>query len=947
MRLWLLTCAVAAALPAFSRVSASVSFPTVADQELHTQCVRSTSQTGIRGPASGSRLLATAGEGECQGSSSSQDDRQPDELDLKEQSSLQLEQLLLSEADAAGLSAEELESISTARATVQELRVDVADCSLVLIHSHIQLQRREGFYQQASDLVGEEYPLPPRLLRGQTLLSEKRQHFKERQDKLKRAEARLRAVGYSAAQAVAAVCIHAKAYAADRCISSAAAAALAAAEVVSGRGLAAPGEQLLASLDASSRAALPQALQALAARADGLYRSLHERMATDTAAAVHGQIGKAKLFLDGMHQLMNAWGAAGLEQMPYVFERAIKRLQRGMELVRVRALVQQHPTLRLAADRGDSAKRREAEALSRKDEDAPGAATSNKATEQLQQLQQLLRESSTDDASGLSDVDRQRLEEATQRLHELLQETQRRRAIVKHLKSCIQSDSKALTSLMAAARAGNRPPEQALLLQSDLNYNRAWLEQAEREAASMERVLQARAGGPSQPACALLLQVQRRVAQSKPISFWKAAALVAANRVLGLPSPDWSRPQPTAKEAEGLLSILEERGQQVRTCLAALNAKSLPGAQQLKAAEQLAEEAQATSAAAEELLGPSEAVRSLKADTAELARRLPLATEEVAAASARRDLEFLLPALKQPWEQLPSVLHVVVEKRLDDLPLLNTFYIEQVRVSARAHEQARSSRVSSEEKAEFLQALQLHKSKLGLLEKAMNPLWRKSCSRLSKKVLQAMEGCRVATSRLPPAAAQPFPTGSRMLAQYKQLQSELMHKQRLSTIEKDAVRGLAVLLEAQKAAEAQVAFFGDLESLRPISASFRGAFEDLARVVSQAAAELSAGIHALTDPLEIHIASLLRRHEELERSLKHRVAGLMKQAFRINYLIYPDSQYGSNWTTVLFIERALAYVVRKAVLLVGQLKEAGVPADSLKDITSIIEKARDYGTFDV
>ncbi|KAL8428727.1 hypothetical protein Efla_007014 [Eimeria flavescens] len=477
-----------------------------------------------RAEAAFSRSLAAADNADCDLPSPSQEARPAvDGNDARESALLQLQRLDLTSADGAGMTAADHQQVAQARQKIQEL-------------------------QQKLD--GADEGTPEAELARRALL----------------------AVGYTPRQAVRAAFLQAERLVTPQPVSCAAAAALAAAHAVLGFEVASlGGGALLLRLNLRGRIALSRVMWNLEAQADLLHKHVYSTLARGSLSAAEAEIKAAEQFLLEMDELEAAWREAFGEPSP-TFVQAGDRLRRGMMQARnflEEPLEQEFKTPLREDDRLDpdyETRLREADAACEKrgpssfEEDRVDGTAADGPGKQYR----LLAMAPTSDSCGLSAEDRKKIDDARNRLDDLLDAVQQKRNLLALLAECIRLDWANVGTVPSFRRRSQSVG--GVLLQGDLAFHKLWAREARRGLAAGERLVEAASYSHNQPAFVLLLQTQRALLGAAPLNQRAAAAVVAADVILGNISHG-DLPQPTEVEAAAIADMLEASVRQARNFL--------------------------------------------------------------------------------------------------------------------------------------------------------------------------------------------------------------------------------------------------------------------------------------------------------------------------------------------------------------------------------------------
>ncbi|KAL8432580.1 hypothetical protein ACSSS7_004504 [Eimeria intestinalis] len=882
-----------------------------------------------------SRRLAVGGEDPCGSGSGASPAVQQEEApaDLETRGLLLLQQLSLSAADSAALTEDELRDVKAAKRRLARLQQNFIDWGRNTQVSQQRLARHELLLQQASSLsaLGCRNPYLLRWRRRQ--LEQKREKHGKRMKRYQRATAALMAVATAPKQLVKVACIQANSYACNRGLTPAAAAALAAADIVKTKGSPSSGVASLATLTNAERAALPLVLRSLQRKAEGLCRQLWlARLDEETEGDGSRVLQEARVFIEQIGELLSGWAEAGLDSLPAGFAEAVERLEKEAE----RSLKAMPAT-----------QQREEQQLSRPSSQTALASASSSGSTALpanleaQALHQLLL-LSPQVSPNLSEEDNQRIEKARQRLAELLQLSNQKKVLQARISNALiraaeaHSDSTHHTSEEGSPGAqAAQPPEEG-----DLLFYEAWLAETGREAEAAEQRLQAAAFHPQQEAFALLEQVQRQLGGSDPPTFDEARALVAAEVVHQSLKPFLPPPPPTDSERQAIFNVVSAK-KELLAGLSASDAGALATEEQIEAAEATVDEVETVAAAVRLLLGREDAAAAeLVACAAAVKRQLQEAREELEEAAKRQAMKKWIERHTVEAAALSRVLERGWFRRVCRAnPMqLEALILDRVRVLEQARQYADCPAASSEERHRLGELCRLTEMQLEELVRRMERYWTRHSGEITDKLQKAIVASRDARVHLPPAPA------SEASSQGQQQQRQQQQSDRQSRKVAAAARATLQLLETQRAIEEELEAFTHIAEVRLLSAEASAAADRVKVVVGQADEEAARAVASVVEPLKNQLICVMERLAQLDAMVEHRVAGLSRARMLINFGIDPNEQYGLFLREKRQLEDEVTLLLRVAEALLEDSRIAGAASpNSLQELASVVDQAKDYG----
>ncbi|KAL8432578.1 hypothetical protein ACSSS7_004502 [Eimeria intestinalis] len=890
-----------------------------------------------------SRRLAVGGEDPCGAGSEVPQVAQHEEapLDLETRASLLLQQLSLSAADAAALTQKELSEVKAAETRLAKLQQEFADRVRNVRISQEQLAKQDMWLQQAISLSALGCA-KPRCLRSRLAeLRRERERHKERLEQLQRVTAALRSVAAAPEQLVRFACIHANSYASNRGLSPAAAAALAAADIVNKEGPRSSGASL-AILTSAARAALPFVLRPLQRKAEGLCRQLWlARFDEETEEDGLRVLQQARVFIEQTRELESGWAEAGFEPWPALFAEAVERLK--AEEKRLPSKAQQRKEQPQSRPHSPAAL------------PLPSASDSAAAAADLeaQALHQLLL-LSPQVSANLSEEDIQRIDEARQRLAELLQLSNQKKVLQARINNALIHAAKSRgKSSLQTSEGGSSDAQAAQSPERQDPFYEAWLEETGREFEAAQSRLQAVAFHPQQEAFALLQQVQRQLEGSDPITFDEARALVAAEVVQDSLKPLIPAPPPTESQRQAIFDFLSEKTKLLEG-LSALETEALVAEVQV-AVEGVVDEAETLAAAGRLLLGPQDAaVGDLEARAAALRKHLQDAREELDEAAKREAMRQWIKEQKVEVAAIPRVLELGWSPRgrwrggpmqLEALILERARALEEGRIHAECCASA-----SPEEKTQVAEVLRLTEMQVKELESRMNSYWAWHCKELTTQLEKVVAKSRKARRHLvsaPLSEALSLDPHEAQRQQLEQQQSGQQQQQSRRQLIKQAaaLRATVKLLTTQRAVEEELGALQRLAEVRPLSADIAAAVQQLKLVLGQVNEEAATGVASVVSPLETHLAALMERLAQLDASVKHRLAGLARARMLLRFGIDSHNQYGPSLQKKMQCEDEIKLLLRRSEALLDHLRAAGAPAEGLQGLASVVEQTKNYGVF--
>ncbi|KAL8443589.1 hypothetical protein Emed_006739 [Eimeria media] len=900
-----------------------------------------------------SRRLAVGGEHPCDSSSKSlQAEEQAVEQaveqiesddDLQLRVSHLLQQLSLSAPVAAALTEEELEEVKTAKVRLNDLHLMYSDHRDAMLISQKRIQKEERFLQVASSLSHLSSQYPDELNSRKEKQEGRRLHHRRRMPKYQKATAALTAVtGETKRQLVMVACIQANLHAANRELSSAATAALAAAALINDAGRSSSGASPLASLTGPAKAALPSVLRSLQQRSESLSRQLWlARFGEETGEDVLTLQQEARLFIEQAEELMREWEEVGLEPLPAAFVEALKRLGREEKRASVPLAAAQLREAQPAPENGSQT------ALAASS--SPGLAASDDLEEQATHQLLLVAPSVS---ANLSEGEELKVEEAQQRLAVLLQAREQKRvhltrisrALVRAAEYYSQSSLQTSEDRAPAAQAAQPSEEE------DLAFYRLWREEIGLELQAAEERLRAAAFHPHQEAFALLKLVQRKLEGSEPIALEEARAVVAAEVVLQFLKPSVLPPPPTQAERKGILDVVSKK-RKLLPSLIASKAEALATSAQVAAAERAVAEAETLAAAAQLLLRPQvAAVEDLEASCAALRRQLQEAREKL---REKLDEE----ARRQPIEKWIKILTVkedvppeesATRSHWNSAAQLEALILERASVLKEAREFVKHASPSSEENEQLAEALRSTETHLQALVRRMGSSWRSRCEKVSRKLAEAIRRSKRPWSLLRPhsaseasSAEEPEPHGEQQQRQQRGGQGQ--DSQEREWVEFAAQKATIHLLGLQHAAEEELQIFQPVAEVQPLGGKVAAAVDRVKQLVEEAAKETAARIALLADPLESELTAKLDRLLQLDATVKHKVVGMHASDMLFDLGIDPELQYGASLPEKKSLKKEINALMRRAEALLMELSAAGAPPSSLRGLSRAVKRTQNYG----
>ncbi|KAL8443587.1 hypothetical protein Emed_006737 [Eimeria media] len=905
------------------------------------------------GVFSSSRRLAVNGEEPCNSSFESlQAEEQAVEQaveqmksddDLQLRVSHLLQQVSLSAPVAAALTEEELKEVKTARIRLNDLHLRYCDHKNEMLISQERIHKEQRFLQMASSLSHLNIQYPDELDYRKEKQEGRRLHHRRRMPKYQKATAALTAVtGETKRQLVMVACIQANLHAANRELSSAAMAALAAAAVINDEGRSSSGASPLASLTGPAKAALPSVLRSLQQRSEGLSRQLWlARFGEATEQDVLTLQQEARLFIEQAEELMREWEEAGLEPLPAVFLEAVKRLEREEKRSSTPLAAAQLREEQSALE-GDS---QTALAASSSSDSAASDDLEKQATHQL-----LLVAPSV--SANLSEEEKQTIEEAQQQLAVLVQAREEkrvhhariRRALVRAAEYYSQSSLETSEERAPAAQAAQPSEEE------DLAFYGLWREETRREAQAAEERLREAAFHPHQEAFALLKLVQRKLEGSEPIALEEARAVVAAEVVLQFLKPSVLPPPPTQAEREGILDVVSKKRKLLKSLIAP-EAEALATSAQVAAAEGVAADAETLAAAARLLLRPqAAAVEDLEASCAALKRQLQEAREKLRQKldeeARRQSIEKWIKTLTVNEDAPPK--KIAKRSHWNSAAQLEALILERTGVLKEAREFVARAPATPEENEQLAEALRSTETHLQALVRRMGSSWRSRCETISRKLAGAIRKSKRRWRRLrshpasqASSAEPPEPQGEQQQWQHRRGQEQ--HQREREWMKVAAKKATIHLLGLQHAAEEELQIFQPIAEVQPLGDDVTAAVNRVKQLVEEAAKETAARIALLADPLEKELTAKMDRLLQLDAQVKHKVVGMHAAKLLFDFGINAALQYGTSLPEKRNLEDEIKALVRRAKPLLEDLSTAGAPPTSLQGLSNAVERTHSHG----